>query len=918
MPEEQHSRRVIDLADAPLSNKEKELIKKRMISGEQVPSTRQQSLSYQFFQEQIRTLGNPYDVTRIPISVCEQMQRDPMIAFGLHFINVPLMRSRWYIKCERADIAAFIDNALRPILPRYIQQRSQAMSFGFAPIVKRFQLEQPKWTYIDPAKSDKEIKVWNNGNVDALTWKPFTILPSNPNITEPLWDERNGEFNGIKYHAGGLPTPFAAIDFGEGAMKIDVNHALWITNERETVNGSVWGFPRIGYAYRYWWSYWFRWALYDRFFERKSDPPYEVYYPVGGQGDYTDEETPRSMKEIALGIGEQARAGGVVALPGQTVPGYDDRPTTVREWQIKEIEVSGDMTHFVDSFDYLDVMKLRSLWIPEQALIEGSGGTSSRNVASEEISLHKEASGALADEIDEELNRWVIPDLVRANFPEFDGEVRKVTTGFTEADQQTMQQAFQWISQTDPTAARDIDKRELANRLGLPTISLAEIRRQEKEAEKALQDTAPPVVDPKAAQQAGVDNQGFYVQPREKIDLSSISLAEDKFLASLPRTKHYSDKAVLQNANHLKAQWKDFYKSVYDEFASHLSKVGLDDLIFIETLELDAKLVPNKPGVSNWVEKHGGLPKKIADMAGDLITERGMDVSHAIAIAVSRAKLLCAKGKAEWCKAIAQWEKMRAAARGNHTELSLADEAEAKRIAKRIAENWNFERNKLETILSESSKSLRNVISRAGTLELRQAGFSPEWKTDTDSITAYLSERGAEFIKAIDETVRHELQTFLVDAIQSDKTQDEIIAGVREHFADFPDWKANRLVRSEIRNAYNFGTLAAGEQAGIKKVQARDAQFGNTDETCIERNGKIFDISDAFSETEKEHPNGTLEWVLLNRENLSTKYVEDMPDGSDSLIYFDDESGTVYIKNDTPRELEQKYLIQLGEMLTNV
>ena len=912
---EQHSRRVIDLADRPLSDEEKSQIRDRMLKGEQVPSTRQQSLSYQFFRESIKNLGNPYDVTRIPISVCEQMQRDPMIAFGLHFINVPLMRSRWYIKCERADIAAFIDNALRPILARYIQQRSQSMSFGFAPIVKRFQLEKPKWSYLDPAKSETEIKVWDNGNVDALTWKPFTILPSDPSITEPLWDKRSGEFNGIKYHAGGLPTPFAAIDFGEGAKKVDVNHALWITNERETVNGSVWGFPRIGYAYRYWWSYWFRWALYDRFFERKSDPPYEVYYPVGGQGDYTDEETTRSMKEVALGIGEQARSGGVVALPGQTVPGYDDRPTTVREWQIKEIEVSGDMTHFVDSFDYLDVMKLRSLWIPEQALIEGSGGTSSRNVASEEISLHKEASGALADEIDEELNRWVIPDLVRANYPEFDGEVRKVTTGFTEADQQTMQQAFQWISQTDPTAARDIDTRQLAERLGLPTISRTEIRRQEKEAEKALQDSNPPVVDPKAQEQAGVNDQGFYIQPRDKINLSSISLAEDKFLASLPQTKHYSDKAVRQNANRLKAHWKDFYKSVYAEFASHLSKVSLDDLIFIETLELDAKLVPNKPGVSNWVEKHGGLPKAIADMAGDLISERSMSVSHAIATAVSRAKILCAKGNAKYCKAIAQWEKMRAAAHASMSELSLADESDAKRIAKRIAEDWNFERDKLEELLSESDKSLRNVISRAGVVELRKAGFKPEWKSDTDTVTNYLSERGTEFIKAIDETVREELQTFLVDAIQSDKTQNEIIAGIREHFADFPDWKANRVARSEIMNAYNFGTLAAGEQAGIKKVQARDAQFGVTDETCIERNGQIFDIADAFSETEKEHPNGTLEWILLNRENLSVKHTDAMPDGSDSLIYFDDLNDTIYIKNDIPLEIEQKYLLQLGEIL---
>src|ERR1044072_3080323 len=83
--------------------------------GEQNPSARAQTDAYRFFQEVIDQLGKPYDVTRIPISICDQMQRDPMFAFGLHFIHLPIMRANWYIKCERPDIASFIDNAWRGI-----------------------------------------------------------------------------------------------------------------------------------------------------------------------------------------------------------------------------------------------------------------------------------------------------------------------------------------------------------------------------------------------------------------------------------------------------------------------------------------------------------------------------------------------------------------------------------------------------------------------------------------------------------------------------------------------------------------------------------------------------------------------------------------------------------------------------------
>lgn len=75
--------------------------------------------------------------------------------------------------------------------------------------------------------------------------------------------------------------------------------------------------------------------------------------------------------------------------------------------------------------------------------------------------------------------------------------------------------------------------------------------------------------------------------------------------------------------------------------------------------------VPNKPGKTNWVQEAGGLPPDIENVAGAILDDPSSgikDTGRAIATAVSRAKVWCAKGNAKYCKAVAQWEKLKAKA----------------------------------------------------------------------------------------------------------------------------------------------------------------------------------------------------------------------------------------------------------------
>lgn len=72
------------------------------------------------------------------------------------------------------------------------------------------------------------------------------------------------------------------------------------------------------------------------------------------------------------------------------------------------------------------------------------------------------------------------------------------------------------------------------------------------------------------------------------------------------------------------------------------------------------------PGGSNWVEKNGGLPNYICEIAKSILEGGGKTVSQAIAIAVSRVKVWAAGGdgvkpdtRAKAAAAVAEWQKLK-------------------------------------------------------------------------------------------------------------------------------------------------------------------------------------------------------------------------------------------------------------------
>ena len=74
-------------------------------------------------------------------------------------------------------------------------------------------------------------------------------------------------------------------------------------------------------------------------------------------------------------------------------------------------------------------------------------------------------------------------------------------------------------------------------------------------------------------------------------------------------------------------------------------------------------------------------------------------------------------------------------------------------------------------------------------------------------------------------------------------------------------YRANMIARTETHHAQRVSTVSGYRASGlVELVRAIDGKYGDTDDVCMDRDGKIFTLEDAEVETTLEHPNGTLDW----------------------------------------------------------
>ena len=785
------------------------------------PSVRSASSRWVGWGNVAKVLGQPFDSTRIPLSKLMQMRRDPMIAFALSYCKVPLVRAPFLIECARPDVAAAVDELLRKIYGRYILAHCNDFDFGYSPMVKRFAYGHIDATYVKlSGQSKKEVPAWPDSEVQPVVWRNF--VPLHPQRVTPRWSP-SGSFAGIDIMPAVGETGFSSLGRtnNDKPPDIPIGFALWTTNERDAEFNSIWGYPRIGYAYRYWWSYWYRFALADRAFERFADPAIQVYHPTDVIDDVTGQETAYQAK--ALQIGEDIRSGATVAMPNTVKEAMDGSAiASMREWEVHQVEGKSDFSALNQAFEYLDTQKVRSVLVPEQALMEGRGGTSSRNVAATFGETFFQSLAVKKEEIDFHLNTYVIPQLVQQNWgPGI--PCRISSKGFDSRDFDAMKQIVQLIGQSDPSGL-PVDIREVLDQLGIPLKSIDEINAEMQQASKVAAETLPPQTNNEGQPgmngantppPASVNAEGKYEEtPWREV----IHLAEDRW----PPTAQFADPQIRELATELKVLWATAYADSYESFARYLDGLSAD-------------------------------------------------------------------------------------------ELGLAEDDS---VLKRILDGWSGP----ELPMDRTRAIIRRVADLASARGLRQFGLSAgsEWTIDRPDVQAWMKKRGSMLVRSVTQTVKKELRTFLADKMKDVKSPSDIAADVRQHFAQWPGWKAERLARTEVRDAYNQATLLGYREAGVAQVQAFDGAggiTGRTDPECVARNGKVFSIDDAL--LVDEHPNGTLGWRPIMAANFSVEVVPqtDLPlEGG--VAWYDSSSETLFLAEGLGPDEVRDQMLLVGDVLS--
>lgn len=555
---------------------------RRELLVKQGPSTRRMSEDNDLWNRAVDVLGgDPFDATRVSWHSMRQMRRDPMLAFALHFLKMAQVRGNWYVDCpSRPDIAVFMEKAWRRIWGRRVLQIMNSLDFGCSPIVTNNEEIFPDWKWRDPSDMENPEKpVWDYGAIPAVVPKHGLALP--PYMCRPAWNT-NREFNGIIFDGAVAGFPLISSPADESGNVdhktfIDVRHSLWYTHEKDQEFGSLWGFPRTAYAYKYWWSYWFNWALSDRAYERKSDPPIIIWHP--DDTVVVDEETEEvvSYSDKALQMAEELRSGANIAMPTMLAESMDGSQTNVKMWDFQEMQVGDNLGVFNQRFEYLDVMKLRSMMVPEQAFLEGKGGTSSRNVQSGLEDVFSESQIVLSEQVATHITEYDFPSILHANFPEFEGTCRLVPKGLADDDLNTANQVLQWIGAKNPESL-EVDVRTMLEERGIPLKSAEQMKAEREMAIKQAQATLPPEIaggrgETRVETVPAANEQGFtrqYVKTGEVLNLDDVS-------SWLPSTEHFADRGVRQEAEDIRAIWRqEYFGRVYEDFARFLEGQGLD------------------------------------------------------------------------------------------------------------------------------------------------------------------------------------------------------------------------------------------------------------------------------------------------------------------------------------------------------
>lgn len=150
---------------------------------------------------------------------------------------------------------------------------------------------------------------------------------------------------------------------------------------------------------------------------------------------------------------------------------------------------------------------------------------------------------------------------------------------------------------------------------------------------------------------------------------------------------------------------------------------------------------------------------------------------------------------------------------------------------------------------------IRDYIEQSGGAAAKIAGI-PTFDSSTTFIKNWTTNRAQFFSESINSTTADKLSAQIQEGIAAKESLSDISARVAGVYDQARDYRTDMTARTEVAAASNFGSIEAYKQAGVTRHQW--IVVSPDDEDCLENDGQIVDIGDAFESGDTDppvHPN---------------------------------------------------------------
>lgn len=673
-------------------------------------------------------------------------------------------------------------------------------------------------------------------------------IPIPPDYARVALDK--GRFDGIDTH-------MSVKDANDSdAGHIPAEWALWFVNEFEEEFGNYYGTSRILSCYEAWYAYWFTFHMRSRHVEMDADPALQVWYPPGTWKDPATGQT-KSNRDAALEIGAMLRGGATIAWPSDVYVDEQGKAAPVALWRAEFLKGGENLGAFQQVLDHLEILKLRGCLVPEEALVAHTGGLNSGSKVASYGQIFTESLEMDARYLDEIWTKHQIRDIVEANWGKEAPKCALVTEGFKDEDLQLAVALIEAAFQADPNAL-PIDFEELLQRAGIPMLTAKEQQEREEAAAEAAKQAQEEAAA--AAEAAGGDDPNAPVPPG-------------------------GDPAAPGAIGPLPGETPQQLAASQDRHRTKPRKYER------EVIYLGDK-ARTAPG---WARREGARRDRnvqaLAERLGQVAEARYADAFDAAAEALIEADGL---------------------------QLGVGDT-----VAVLIDRIRNAVANRVAAWRRPVQGELASVYHTSGAAELVRLGLSADsWDVGRDEVQEWARFRAGELVKTIDKTVvEKHIRPWLTTELQNLGIQDgggipygtlELAQRLTDKFSSYPQWMAERLVRTEARLGYNESAADMWERVGVQEVEEYDGlggRTGQTDEECLRRNGQRVTIAEFREDNRKEHPNGTLGAIPITN-NVELRPLGTAPQASEVLtslsLYVVTDDGTILSEAETGALLAQK------------